>query len=270
MKLEPMHHLIERARIGDPAAMEELLAKVAPSVHRFGLRMCKNEHDADDVLQDTLLSIATHLRDFEGRSSLLSWVFTLTRTACARRRRGLKNQPMVSDADLPETHDSTPTPEQRTADRELVEALGRAVNGLPEEYWEAIVLRDIEGLAMADAADALGITIEALKGRLRRAREALRAILRPLLEPVEVKPSPGCPDVMALWNKKLDGDLSSRDCAAMEEHLKVCAACGTACDALRQALLACASLATNELSAEVRASVRAALRAWTDKYRAAT
>ena len=80
--------LVERARSGDAKALEELLASVAPAVERFGLRMCRNPDDADDVLQDTLLTIATHLGDFEGRSSLLSWVFTLARTACARRRRG--------------------------------------------------------------------------------------------------------------------------------------------------------------------------------------
>src|SRR6476661_1520808 len=64
--------------------------------------MCKDTHDADDVLQDTLLSIATHLPEFEGRSSLVSWVFALTRNACARRRRGLKNRPPVSEDAAPE------------------------------------------------------------------------------------------------------------------------------------------------------------------------
>ena len=56
-----MDSLVERARGGDRAAMEELLASVAPSIQRFGMRMCRASHDADDVLQDTLLAVAQHL-----------------------------------------------------------------------------------------------------------------------------------------------------------------------------------------------------------------
>src|SRR5690606_3525868 len=95
--------IIARAKTGDRQALETVLAQVAPAVHRFGLRMCRNVHDAEDVLQDTLLNIAKHLGEFEGRSSLSSWVFALTRSACARKRRGLKNQPPASDTHLSET-----------------------------------------------------------------------------------------------------------------------------------------------------------------------
>ena len=85
--------LVGRAQAGDRVAMQDLLTSVAPSIRRFALRMCRNEADADDVLQDALLSIATHLDSFEGRSSVPSWAFALTRSACSRRRRGKKNQP---------------------------------------------------------------------------------------------------------------------------------------------------------------------------------
>ena len=103
--------LVIRAKRGDREALEAVLATVAPSIHRLGLRMCRNVHDAEDVLQDTLLNVAKHLRDFEGRSSLSSWVFALTRSACTRKRRGLKNQPPVSEEHLAELQDRAPTPE---------------------------------------------------------------------------------------------------------------------------------------------------------------
>jgi RNA polymerase sigma-70 factor (ECF subfamily) len=258
-----MDPLIERARSGDAAALEELLARVAPSVHRFGIRMCKSVHDADDVLQDTLLSIATHLGEFEGRSSLSSWVFALTRSACARRRRGLKNRPTVSEDDAPEAHDAEPSPEERTAERELAAAINRALDTLPEDYREVIVLRDMEGLTAPDAAASLGVTVDAVKSRLHRAREALRAALKPMLEPNAPRPAAGCPDVVALWSKKLEGDLSQSDCATMEKHIETCASCGAACDALRKALLACQRSATAPVRPEVQARVKAAIRAWT-------
>jgi RNA polymerase sigma-70 factor (ECF subfamily) len=260
-----MDFVLERARSGDAAALEELLARIAPSIQRFGMRMCKNPHDADDVLQDTLLAIATHLPEFEGRSSLSSWVFALTRSACARRRRGLKNMPHASDEGI-ERLDEGPSPEERTADRELARALERALRTLSDEHREVILLRDVEGLTAPDVAEALGISVDAVKSRLHRAREALRAALRPLLEPSMPKPSAPCPDVVEMWSKKLEGDLSQSDCAAMEKHIASCPACGAACDALRRALLACQRSAT-VVHPEVQAHVKAAVRAWVAQAR---
>lgn len=258
-----MDPLVERARAGDTAALEELLASVAPAIHRFGLRMCKSRPDAEDVLQDTLLSIATHLAEFEGRSSLVSWVFALTRSACARRRRGLKNQRLVSDESAPELRDEARSPEQNAADRELGDALNRALDALPEEHREVILLRDLEGLTAPDAAHALGVSVDAVKSRLHRAREALRDALAPFVQPVRSKPSPGCPNVVALWSRKLEGDLTQHDCAAMEKHLATCPACAAACDALKRALLACRRSATSEVRPEVQQRVKAAVQAWT-------
>ena len=254
--------LVARARQGDREALEAVLATIAPSVHRFGLRMCKNVHDAEDVLQDTLINIANHLGDFEGRSSLSSWVFALTRSACTRKRRGLKNRPPVSDEGVAETPDHAPNPEARAAEQELASALSSALDGLSDDHREVILLRDIEGLSAPEAASSLGISVDALKSRLHRAREALRMALRPLLEPASAQPPSGCPDVALLWSTKLEGDLSQGDCSAMEKHLATCPACGAACDALKRALLACQRVRTEEVPPEIQARVKAAVRAW--------
>lgn len=261
---EDIGELIARARKGDRVALEAVLVTVAPSIHRFGLRMCRNVHDAEDVLQDTLINIASHLGDFEGRSSLSSWVFALTRSACARKRRGLKNRPPVSDEHLAEAPDLAPTPETRAADHELASALSGALDGLSDDHREVILLRDVEGLSAPEAASSLGITVDALKSRLHRARDALRTALRPMLEPASPRAPAGCPDVVALWSKKLEGDLSQADCSAMEEHLTTCPACGAACDALKRALSACQRARTEEVPPEIQARVKAALHAWTE------
>lgn len=254
--------LVQRARAGDAEALEELLASVAPSVERYGRRMCGNAHDADDVLQDTLLAIATHLGDFEGRSSLLSWVFTLARTACARRRRGLKNSPGVSPLDAAEPIDQAPGPEEHAAARELGRALDEALDALSEEHREVVLLRDVEGLTAPDAAASLGLSVDALKSRLHRARAALRTLLAPVLEREAPAPSSACPQVARLWSSKLEGELGQADCAAMEEHMRSCRACAAACDALKAALGACARSATARVRPEVQARVKAAVRAW--------
>jgi len=258
-----MDSLVERARGGDRIAMEELLASVAPSIQRFGMRMCKATHDADDVLQDTLLAVAQHLPEFEGRSSFTSWVFALTRSACARRRRGLKNAPPVSDERMIEQPDAAPSPEARAEGNQLARVVEQALAGLSEDYREVILLRDVEGLSAPEAAAAIGISVDALKSRLHRAREALRTSLRPVLED-SAPPSASCPDVATLWSRMLEGELSQDDCAAMEKHMQGCAACAGACDALKRALVACRRVATTDVPPEVQARVKAAVRAFFD------
>lgn len=256
--------LLARARKDDREALEAVLAKVAPSIHRFAVGMCKNADDADDVLQDTLINVAHHLGDFEGRSSLSSWVFALTRSACTRRRRGLKNRPPVSDDKLANEPDVARSPEAQVADRELAAVLSNALNGLSDDHREVVLLRDVEGLSAPEAASSLGISVDALKSRLHRAREALRDSLRPLLEPMtaSVRESSTCPDVALLWSKKLEGDLSQNDCSAMEKHLVTCPSCGAACDALKRALLACQRVRTEDVPPEIQARVKAAVRSW--------
>jgi RNA polymerase sigma-70 factor (ECF subfamily) len=185
-----MDPLIVRAKQGDKAALAALLSQVAPSVHRFGLRMCRSESDADDVLQDTLLSVATHLEGFEGRSAFSSWVFALARSACARRRRGLKNRPPVEHDASGDADELASSPEQDVEQQELSASLTKALSTLSEEHREVLVLRDMEGLTAPEAAAALGISVDALKSRLHRARAALRSALKPVLERDEL-PRPG-------------------------------------------------------------------------------
>lgn len=260
-----MDELIERAKHGDADAMEALLAELAPRVHRFGARLCGNAHDADDVLQETLLSVARHLPDFEGRSSLATWVFALARSACVRRRRGLKNAAPTSDSSAPEPHDTGPSPEQRAASRELLDVLLSTLEALPVEAREVILLRDIEGLSAAESAAALGLSEQALKSRLHRARTALREGLGPWLEPEAPPARGGCPDIMSLWSRKLEGELSQLDCTEMERHLKTCPSCASACDALKQALDVCRRAGATELPAPVQDSVKRAVRAWASR-----
>lgn len=254
--------VVERARAGDRAAMEGLLASVAPSIRRFAARMCRNEADADDVLQDALLSIATHLDSFEGRSSLSSWAFTIARTACSRRRRGMKNAPAEGEESLRTKATDEPGPEDQAASLETGELVGQALAKLPDEYREVLLLRDAEGLTAPEAAHVLGVSIDALKSRLHRARSALRESLRPVLE-AEVLPSAGtCPDVVRALSQKIENDLDANACADMEKHVEACAACAHTCDAMKDALRACRSSSSAALTPEIQEQVRATITRW--------
>jgi RNA polymerase sigma-70 factor (ECF subfamily) len=240
-----------------------VLAAIAPRILRFGLRVCANATDADDVLQDTLLTVARRLGEFEGRSSLLAWAFVIARRACLRHRRGLKNAPpMASDATT-ELPDPAPNPEVRASTRELVLAVDRALRALPVDAREVLALRDIEGLSAAESAAVLAITPEALKSRLHRARVGLRDRLRPLLEATATEPKADCPDILARWSQKLEGELTELDCTKLEAHVQGCAACGPACSALKRALELCHMTAATPVPVEVQAQVKAAVAAWT-------
>jgi RNA polymerase sigma-70 factor (ECF subfamily) len=255
---------VRRAQAGDRFAVERLLAGIAPAVYRFGRRMCGNEHDAEDVVQDTLLNVALHLDTFEGRASFSSWVFALARSACARQRRGLKNRPPMADSSAVEQDDRAPSPEALAAEREVLGDVRDALDRLTPEAREVILLRDVEGLPALEAAAALEISVDALKSRLHRARAALRRELEPKGGIPAAPAEPGCPDVLALWSRKLDGELRPVDCAQMEAHVAVCRSCRVACDGLKQALLACRAVSTAVVPARVREQVKAATLKWAE------
>src|SRR3954463_8602217 len=92
--------LLERARSGQQDALEQLLARHQSQVYRFGMKMCRDPEDAKDVLQDTLLSVARGVRDFRGGSSVSTWLYTIARSFCLKKRRKSKFAPHEAAASL--------------------------------------------------------------------------------------------------------------------------------------------------------------------------
>src|SRR5678816_4188383 len=103
--------LLVRAQQGDRASLELVLAAIAPQVARFGRRLCGDATDAEDALQDTLLAVALHLPEYEARAAFSTWLFTLVRTACSRRRRRLDARPHESLDAAAEERSTSPSPE---------------------------------------------------------------------------------------------------------------------------------------------------------------
>ena len=85
--------LLAAARQGDSAALETLLVRYQPHLYRFGLRMCGNVEDAGDVAQESLISMARSVRDFRGDASVSSWLYTIARRFCIKKRRRSKFAP---------------------------------------------------------------------------------------------------------------------------------------------------------------------------------
>lgn len=261
--------LIEAARGGDRRALERLLERHQGAVYRFGMKMCGEAEDAKDVLQETLIAAVRTLPEFRGASSVSTWLYTIARSFCLKKRRTSKFAPERIES--LEAHgeasaqvaDHRRSPEEDASARQTRQVLDAAIAELDPMYREVLVLRDVEGLPAAEVAEVLGLTVEAVKSRLHRARIAVRERVAPLLAPPEAaaaQPGPGCQDVVSIFSRRLEGEIDSNACADLERHLQGCASCRGRCDSLRATLTLCRSAGSAQVPAAVASSVRDALR----------
>jgi RNA polymerase sigma-70 factor (ECF subfamily) len=262
--------LLQRARAGDAQALEALLDRHQAQVYRFGMRMCRNPEDAKDVLQDTLLSMARGVRDFRGASSISTWLYTVARSFCIKKRRRSKFAPDAEqslDTDMitegRQLADPAQSPDDALASKQVEHALEQAIRSLDPIYREVLLLRDVEGLAAPEVAEVLGVSVQAVKSRLHRARLSVRAQVAPLLGVASdaAAATGGCPDVLTLFSKHLEDDVSPDICAAMERHLQGCERCRGACDSFKRTLALCRTTgSTVHVPASVQSSVKVLLR----------
>ena len=268
--METDAQLVEAARSGDRQALEQLLLRHQGKVFRFGMKMCRAEEDAKDVLQETLLAAARGLPEFRGASSVSTWLFTIARSFCIKHRRRSRFAPEVVESldqgepgrvarELP---DEGRTPDQALEGRRLEAALEGAIAALEPMYREVLVLRDVEGLSAAEVAEILGISTDAVKSRLHRARVAVRERLAPALsaELPDAQPGPGCRDVVEAFSRRLEGEIEPGLCADLEAHVSRCPACQRRCESLKSTLALCRTAGTANVPDDVARSVRDALR----------
>jgi len=264
--------LLEAARGGDGQALEALLEEHEPRLYRFARRLCRHHEDAEDVLQESLLTAARGLSGFRGEASLSTWLFTIARSHCIKKRRRGRHAPDEvsldeAEADRAYEHpDPGPGPEESLQARRLGAAFDAAVAALDRKYREVFLLRDVEGLTAPEVAEVTGLSIAAIKSRLHRARARVRVHLAPWLTPTPLPAetstsgASACPDVVKLFSRSLEGDISPRTCARMEEHLAACPRCRASCDALRDMLRQCRSVPSPQVPRALQERVRSAIR----------
>ena len=262
--------LLGKARAGDRQALEALLERYQPQVYGFGMKMCGNPEDAKDVLQETLLAMARNIRNFRGTSSLSTWLYTIARNACLRMHRQSKAAPEPAksvDIGAATETDGLADPARRAdevlAGKQVERALAQAIGALEPMYREVLMLRDVEGLTAPEVAEVVGVTVQAVKSRLHRARLAVRQSVEPLLGlPTDLPKAPGtCPDCLTILSQCLEDEISADLCAQMERHLQACDRCRGGCDTLKRTLALCrASATTTEVPPAVQDSLRTAVR----------
>jgi RNA polymerase sigma-70 factor (ECF subfamily) len=139
---------------------------------------------------------------------------------------------------------------------QLEQALDFAIRDLDAPLREVVLLRDVEGLAAKEVAEVLGISVDAVKSRLHRARSALRERLAPLTEGASPTQGRGaCPDIVELLSQYQEGDVDAAACQKMEAHVASCPTCSVRCTSLRRVLTACGSAPAPQLSEALKAEV---------------
>lgn len=254
--------LIEQVKRGDAKAMDSLLARHEQKIYRFGLRMCGNEDDARDVLQETLLTAFKNLGSFRGDSQLSTWLYQVARSFCIKQRRRREGEPAHLESLEGTEVKAIPTDatslDAKAHAREVGQLIQAAMNTLPEEHREALVLRDVEGLSAEEAADVVGIEVGALKSRLHRARMQLKQRLAAVLDDQDT--DLGCPELQQELSAYAASEVDQAACARIEAHLDKCVRCTAACDSLKVTVSMCRAIPNGEVPTAVRAAVRQALR----------
>jgi RNA polymerase sigma-70 factor (ECF subfamily) len=178
---------MEKLQSGHEAALDDLMERHATPVFHFLYRMVGNEDDANDLAQETFVRVFKSAKSFRAEQKFSTWLFTIAANLARNHFRWRARHPNVSlDAENPETEQSigstlptnTPSPKEASLAGERAAAVRAAVQKLPEDLREAIVLCEWEECSVAEAATILEATPKAVESRLYRAREILREQLK--------------------------------------------------------------------------------------------
>lgn len=160
-------------------SFEDVAKELSSPLARYLQRMVGDHALAEDLLQEALLRIARGLPNFDGRSSVKTWAFTIaTRTAMDHFRKAGGAARHVDEDEVPDLPDSAPTPEQRLALDQMNACVREVVAALPDDYRAAILLHDFGGLSARETAAACSCSEANAKVRIHRARAKLKEALR--------------------------------------------------------------------------------------------
>ena len=178
--------LVLRAQDHDEAAFAELMRRTSPAAMRLAVSILRDRQEAEDELQNSYVKAWRHVGQFQRESKFSSWISRIVFNQCLMRLRKLRSAQFLyldgpgaeegmAHPDLP---DERATPEDALGAAELSEVVGREIRRLPPLLRHVLVLRDMENLSSAEAAQRLGISCSAVKSRLLRARAELRSRLQ--------------------------------------------------------------------------------------------
>ncbi|MDX3099920.1 RNA polymerase sigma factor [Nonomuraea angiospora] len=164
----PDEAVIAAARDGDAESIAALVSGAHPHVRRFARHLCATPEDAEDAAQEALIVLYRKIGTLRATGALVSWMFRIIRNECVRLARlALRPPPPLHGADM------------RSAEEEVFERLeaarvAAAIAALPADQRQVLIMRDVQSLSGRTTADALGLSVAAMKSRLHRARAAVQ------------------------------------------------------------------------------------------------
>ena len=174
--------LAQRAAKGDPAAFEEIVDKYQRMIYNLCLSKLKSREDALDVSQDTFLCAYRAIAYFRGESKLSSWLYRICLNCIFGHQR--KKEPTLSpqidedgrEFEIPDSDEGS-EPQKNLEKKERIRAVRRAIESLPDESRQIVILREYENLSYQEIADMMGLEVGTVKSRLKRAREKIKNFL---------------------------------------------------------------------------------------------
>jgi RNA polymerase sigma-70 factor (ECF subfamily) len=187
--------LVERTVAGDQKAYELLVLKYQRRIERLIGRMVRDTDLIEDIAQETFIRAYRALSQFRGEAQFYTWLYRIAVNTAKKALVDLKRDPVVSESSLRGGGDddeetsgveneltSAETPETVLAAKEIAQAVNSAMEALPEELRQAVTLREIEGLSYEEIAEVMNCPIGTVRSRIFRAREAISAKVKPLLQ----------------------------------------------------------------------------------------
>ncbi len=186
--------LVERVKLGDVRAFEMLVVKYQRRIERLIGRMVRDHELVQDIAQESFIRAYRALPQFRGDSAFYTWLYRIAVNTAKKALVDLKRDPLIFESALRKDDDSeesarpdteladTATPEALMASKEIAAAVNAAIEDLSEDLRQAITLREIEGLAYEEIAEVMNCPIGTVRSRIFRAREAIAARLKPLLD----------------------------------------------------------------------------------------
>jgi RNA polymerase sigma-70 factor (ECF subfamily) len=185
--------LIQAINSGQAEKFHDLVERYEQKLYNFGLRMCRNPSDAEDMIQDTFLNVFKYLNNFRYETKFKNWLYRIAASTCIKKRRKSKFAPdkeLSLDEFLPDDETEKPDhvpewalqPLDKLLNEELAGVINRTILRLPRKYRVVIVLRDIEGFSTSETAQILNLSPSNVKVRLHRARLYLRDKLKGYFE----------------------------------------------------------------------------------------
>lgn len=186
--------LVERAKRGEVRAFEMLVVKYQRRIERLVSRMVRDVDLVPDIAQETFIRAYRALPQFRGESAFYTWLYRIAVNTAKKALVDLKRDPLVSESALANQDEGEETsrveneltdgetPEALLASKEVAAVVNAAIEALSEDLRQAITLREIEGLSYEEIAEVMNCPIGTVRSRIFRAREAIAARLRPLLD----------------------------------------------------------------------------------------